>query len=377
MVTSDPYQILYKLRGQAQLKLLFVCTDRGYGGIGAHLVSMSNTMLKSGHNVAVLIRRGSVVDKKLSDSKVTIFYGIFKGAADPRGLWALGRSIKKFSPDWLVGTLSKEYWPVLLAGRLSRTRVALFRHVPTPMRRGSQYLLPRWADRFIVVSEYMRKYFIDQGIPGHLIHVVGNPLDENYFTASSELRNDGRKKFHFNDNDIVVGFAGAINEGKGVLVLAEAINSAMRNNAHIKMLWIGFSPLRPILPEHLLAGCPDPGRHTMVDWANDVRPYYAMMDMLAMPSIGVEAFGRVCVEAQACGVPVLGSKRDGIPEALSDGLTGRLLPPGDVRAWKNAILDLAEDVPSRYKMGQAGLIFAAEHFSPDIIAKKFESVLGT
>jgi len=96
--------------------------------------------------------------------------------------------------------------------------------------------------------------------------------------------------------------------------------------------------------------------------------------MLAFPSIATETFGRVSVEAQATGVPVLGSDIGGIPETLDAGVTGLLLPPGDVDAWREAILKLC-DPALRMSMGTAAQAYVQQHFSTRVIAEEFQRVL--
>jgi glycosyltransferase involved in cell wall biosynthesis len=98
------------------------------------------------------------------------------------------------------------------------------------------------------------------------------------------------------------------------------------------------------------------------------------MSIVAFPSIAPETFGRTSVEAQAAGIPVLGSRVGGIPETLSPGVTGLLLPPGDVDAWRDAILQMC-DASRRLPMGTAARAFAREHFGTDVIAAEFVRVL--
>jgi glycosyltransferase involved in cell wall biosynthesis len=101
------------------------------------------------------------------------------------------------------------------------------------------------------------------------------------------------------------------------------------------------------------------------------------MDVAVLPSIGPETFGRVLAEAQACAVPVLGSALGGIPEALSDGVTGRLLPPGDVPAWSAALRELAADAALRARMGRAGRELAEREFAAERVAERFAELLRT
>jgi len=64
---------------------------------------------------------------------------------------------------------------------------------------------------------------------------------------------------------------------------------------------------------------------------------YCAADVFVMPSAG-EGFGYVFLEAMACGLPVIGSEKDGSREALRQGTLGELVDPGDNRALRDAIL---------------------------------------
>jgi glycosyltransferase involved in cell wall biosynthesis len=83
----------------------------------------------------------------------------------------------------------------------------------------------------------------------------------------------------------------------------------------------------------------------------------------------------VLVEAQACGLPVLGARNGGIPEALADRLTGHLLTPGDVAGWATAIADLAGNDDLRRGLGAAARGFALR-FDSRRIAGQFLRVLN-
>ena len=76
---------------------------------------------------------------------------------------------------------------------------------------------------------------------------------------------------------------------------------------------------------------------------NELAPFLAGVDVLAVPSVWLETGPLVIHEAQACGLPVLGSDLGGIAELIEDGVNGLLRPPGDVAAWRDAIVQLATD----------------------------------
>ena len=94
----------------------------------------------------------------------------------------------------------------------------------------------------------------------------------------------------------------------------------------------------------------------------------------AFPSLAPETFGRVSVEAQDSEVPVLASRVGGVAETLDADVSGELLLPGDVAAWRDAILRLC-DAQRRQRMGQAGRQFVQRHFAGEAIAAQFVQLL--
>jgi glycosyltransferase involved in cell wall biosynthesis len=78
----------------------------------------------------------------------------------------------------------------------------------------------------------------------------------------------------------------------------------------------------------------------------DVLTVLAGFDVLAVPSLWMETGPLVMLEASAAGIPVLGSDLGGIVELVEAGVTGRLLPAGDVDAWSRALAELAATPPA-------------------------------
>jgi glycosyltransferase involved in cell wall biosynthesis len=86
---------------------------------------------------------------------------------------------------------------------------------------------------------------------------------------------------------------------------------------------------------------------------DDVRPWYRAASILLMPSDN-ESFGRVLVEAMACGVPVVATNSGAIPEIVRHGKDGILVPVGKSHELAEAIMRLLSDETTRLKMGRSG-----------------------
>jgi len=96
----------------------------------------------------------------------------------------------------------------------------------------------------------------------------------------------------------------------------------------------------------------------------DLAKHMAQACVLVLPSLS-EGLGRVVFEAMACGTPVIGSRVDGIPEMIEDGVTGFLVPPGDVKALAERLRWVLEHPVEAREMGQRAREFAQRFFSPE------------
>jgi glycosyltransferase involved in cell wall biosynthesis len=131
----------------------------------------------------------------------------------------------------------------------------------------------------------------------------------------------------------VIGFAGRLEPGKGADVLLAAAHRLGERGMRVSVLLIGEGPLRERLQEQSKATgvtAVFAGRQP------DIAPLLRLCEVVVMPS-RQEGFGRVIIEAMACGVPVVASRVGGIPETCVDGVTALLVPPDDAHALADAI----------------------------------------
>jgi glycosyltransferase involved in cell wall biosynthesis len=141
------------------------------------------------------------------------------------------------------------------------------------------------------------------------------------------------------------------------------------------MLWVGDGEDTGALRARI-AGSPHAARHRLEAWVADVATLYPALDILAVPSIYPEPFGRVSVEAQAVSVPVVSSLAGGLPETFIADSTGIGVDPGDAYGLARAVLTLAADPERRRRMGTAGRDWACARFSLERIATDFEQLLA-
>jgi phosphatidylinositol alpha 1,6-mannosyltransferase len=151
------------------------------------------------------------------------------------------------------------------------------------------------------------------------------------------------------DQDVVIGFLGRLVMEKGLDVFSDTIDALARRQVPHRVLVIGEGPARDWferrLPQAVFAG---------FQGGADLGRAVASMDVLFNPSV-TETFGNVTLEAMACGLPVVAAIATGSESLVEDGVTGRLVRPGAVAAFADALQAYAIDAATRSAAGQAGL----------------------
>ena len=91
---------------------------------------------------------------------------------------------------------------------------------------------------------------------------------------------------------------------------------------------------------------------------------------------GAEGFGIVCLEAAACGLPVVAGRSGGLPDAVADGVTGILVDPHDPGAAAEAIVSLLADPARAHRLGAAGRARVLERFTWEKMATEARRIFG-
>jgi len=96
-------------------------------------------------------------------------------------------------------------------------------------------------------------------------------------------------------------------------------------------------------------------------------------DLFLLPS-DAESFGLSALEALACKVPVIGAAAGGLPEVVTHGETGFLLPVGDVDGMARAALELLTDKERHREFGERARQQALERFSQDVVVEQYREI---
>ena len=187
-----------------------------------------------------------------------------------------------------------------------------------------------------------------------------------------------RETFGWRADDLVVGFTGRLVEEKGPETVVHAFEHSTRR---WNLLVVGGGVLAERI-ESLERRHPERVKLVRNASHNEMATYLRAMDLLCAPSRTrphwKEQFGRMLIEAMACGVPVIASASGEIPHVLADA--GVVVPENDLTQWTTTIDRVLADSSVRNELACRGLARARAEFSWPVIARRhldfFDEVLG-
>jgi phosphatidylinositol alpha 1,6-mannosyltransferase len=216
----------------------------------------------------------------------------------------------------------------------------------------------RRCDALVAPSESMAQVLREQRM-NYDVSIWSRGVDREIFDpARRDLA--WRRGLGITDDEVAIGFLGRLVMEKGLDVFSDTIDELRRRNIAHKVLVIGEGPARGWL-EARLPGAVFAGFQGGTDLGRAV----ASMDVLFNPSV-TETFGNVTLEAMACGIPVVAAEATGSESLVDDQVSGRLVRPGAIHHFAEALKCYIEEPATRARHGIAGELRSRE-FSWDRI----------
>lgn len=247
---------------------------------------------------------------------------------------------------------------------------------PAPARRGFCWRARRGAARLAAVSEVARRALVDQGLPPELVTTIHNGIPLERYACRE--RGALRRLIGAGDDEFLAGIVGRFTPWKGQDVVIRVARRWRDAGLKGRFLLIGraFNEDEPFEKSLREAARGLEGTVHFVPFQPDISAALSDLDVLLHASVKPEPFGRVVIEAMAVGVPVVVARAGGVPEIITDGRDGLLVPPGDEAAYVAALRSLAENPARRAALAAAGRRTVEERFTVSRVQRDFERVFA-
>ncbi len=232
------------------------------------------------------------------------------------------------------------------------------------------------AELFLAMSEDMKRDLLMLGCPSKQIIIHHTGADINRYQYREPATNVGKVIFL-----CVCNFT----PKKGVPVLIEAMEKVYKKHPQVTLKIIGVPKWRGVpIKRQIEKMIMDKGLQNVVDLAGAINYYdlpkkYAEADIFVLSSQtdkegNKEGIPAVIMEAMATGLPVVSTKHAGIPELVTDGKTGYLVPEGNVNQLAERMCKLLDEKHTWKDMGLAGRKIIEKEFNVEIQKRKLEEI---
>lgn len=364
---------------QGPLHILLTDPHSDGGGQVRYVQNLAGELVALGHRVTIGCRRGSVlVDVARDTGSETLDVFHFARGMRPRrwgsDLRSLASFLKRSQPDIVHVNGSQDHWVAGLTRKLFGRRAPIIRtrHNTYSVKRGAAN---RWLNTGCTAHQITVCEMVRTTLSGHpafdpaRLTAIHNGVDTARYAPDAACRERMRSEFGFGEHDVVFGIAARLVEAKGHRYLFEAAARLAGDLPDLRVLVLGQGALEA----RLRAQVAQLGLEAQVHFAgfrNDMEQCVHAFDVGALPSIDCDTSSFSLKEQMAAGIPVITSDYGGLPEIVSDGQEGHVVPNGTVEPLATAMRALAESPLRRREMGEAGRRRVLSEFSLQSFSKR-------
>lgn len=370
------------------MRILLAAKTMGVGGLERIVVGLARELQRRGHEVWVVSSGGELVDdlQRTGTTHVEVPLEITSPIGVAQAARRIRRLIVEHQIDLVHSFSATASVAINFALRLGSTNDNLggVRLISSPMGlQNSPRELPvttwlrNWflalgAEQILVISPEIRRHLRRVGANDQTMvdfNFVG--LDVDAFQSSPDDHASVRSEFDFPNDALVVSTIGALHPRKSHELFVEAAALVYAQEPRARFLVIGEGELHVELQQFASHKGLD-GRLVFTGVRNDVARLISASDVYVKPGV-VEGFiGITVLEALGLGKPVVAFETEDVKLALTDGVTGLIVPNGNVDSLAERILYLLQHPAKGSQLGLAGQQLVLERFDFGVLAGRLE-----
>jgi lipopolysaccharide heptosyltransferase II len=341
------------------MNILQILPELNVGGVETGTLDLAKYLVRLGHK-AVVVSAGGVLVKDL-EALGALHYQLPVHRKSVitmlKTIPLLIEIIKKEKIDIVHARSRVPAWIAFFACRSTRTIFITTCH--GYYRKHPFSYVMGWAKRVIVLSNVIARHMIeDFDVPYERIRLIPRSVDLERFKYS---RPDKRRGKDFN-----VGIIGRITPLKGHLYFIKAMAKVARVVPTLKIWIVGDAPasLQVLVRRLGLDHCTE-----FLGTQKDIPEILSHLDLVVLATTTHEAFGRVIVEAQASGVPVVATEVGGVVDIIENNRTGLLVPAADPQSMADAAIKIFKDVRLAVDFAEAAYVKVKEKYNVELMVK--------
>ena len=224
----------------------------------------------------------------------------------------------------------------------------------------------KFSDALVFVSEADLETGLKNGIgKKSQYRLIRSAIPRIQFNNLEKNKEINRKKLGIPDNVLVIGNVGRLSDQKNPIEWIQIAQKISLEEDNVVFLLVGDGPLRLDVEEEINEFFLSE-KFILPGLTRDVLSYFSIIDIFLITSLW-EGLPRTVLEAMAMGIPVVAYKSGGIPEIVSDGITGYLCKAGDIESMVKRSIFLLKNHLLREEMGRKGNLLIRNDFDLQVM----------
>ncbi|MEW6711963.1 MAG: glycosyltransferase family 4 protein [Candidatus Riflebacteria bacterium] len=365
------------------MKIIQILNSPNWSGASNYCIQVSHELIKLGHQVLLLTEPGKPAyraEKAGIPIDTTIRLNHRNPALYVHAMKRMKNIFKNFRPDiisahinegaWMAGMIAKRFSPSTIVARV-RTDID-----PPKGHFINRFVHHHWTDHLIVGSMLHKK--LCQQILDYdqeKISVVYGGVDSQRFSPVNPELRSFREEIKATPDEVLIGLVARLDPVKGHEYAIQAMQKLQQSKARVRLVALGYENERTFDWLHSLAAQLGV-QHQLISFGlrKDISRVITSLDIGLISSVGSEANSRAALEFMACAKPVVGTSVGVIPELISDGEQGFIVPPRSPDQMADALRKLVENPVLRNKLGQQARERVEQNFALEKFGKVMESV---
>lgn len=360
------------------VNILIAESSRAVGGQELAVLLHAERLWKRGHRVRLVLEPQSPIMAMAQERGLPVEPFMMQQWRLPWSILAFRRLLRRERPDIVHVNSSRDSWLAALATRLldPRPKVVRSRHISAPLTDNwaTHLLYRRLFDMVIVTGgERNRQDLIHRdGIAPDRVAAFPIGLDVEHFSPAKP-RSDIRTELGIPSGHLLVGIISYLRDYKGHRYFVEAAAKVLKQHHNVGFLIVGEGPeeqnIRAQVERLGLAA-----DVRMLGFRDDLLDVFRSLDLFVIPTVEGDTIPQVLMQALAVGLPVVSTTTGSIPDVVTDGESGFIVPPRDIDALADRIGRLLADPELRAAMGGKGRRKVERSYSIDRMVDELEQV---